>query len=661
MKLGVCYYPEHWPPERWPIDAHLMREAGLSIVRIGEFAWQKMEPTEDNYDWNWLDKAIATLAAEGLQVVLCTPTATPPAWLIKAYPDILPVDSQGRRRNFGSRRHYCANNINYHRYTTRIVTELAQRYGQHPAVIGWQTDNEFGLHETGRCYCQNCTAQFRSWLQEKYKTLEALNEAWGTVFWNQGYSKWAEIDLPMLTVTEANPSQRLDYYRFSSDSVVKYQQLQISLLKPLIAERHFITHNFMGNYPELDCYELARPLDFASWDSYPAGYAEVQADLLYAPSDVRPTFAYDVGDPYVTGFCHDLMRGLKQKAFWVMEQGCGNVNWSPYNVNARPGTVRLWTWHALAAGAEAVVYFRWRAGLYAQEQYHSGLLHHDTSPAVGYDDVLAMLPDRVLMAKIVAEPTQAEVALLFDYKDLWALQIQPHRKDFGYLRHQFVFYRALQQLGIPCDIVPPEADLSNYKLVIAPTAFLVSETLAETLETYVERGGSLLFGIRSGFKTATNVVTDQPLPGLFRDLVGATVADWASLPPGVEFDLQSTIPNFEGKASVWVEALTSDRQPLIAYTSGPFSGKSALVESDTGIGRAFYLGFYPTQAQAVALMVHLANISGVNRLLDHDAPPGLIVTRRGPYTLLLNFTDDVFTISIGGQSVNVKPRDVTVI
>jgi beta-galactosidase len=264
------------------------------------------------------------------------------------------------------------------------------------------------------------------------------------------------------------------------------------------------------------------------------------------------------------------------------------------------------------------------------------------------------------MAQLAAEPHHAEAALLLDYADLWALQIQPHRKDFGYLRHHFVFYRALQQLTIPCDIVPPNADLSQYKLILAPIAFLADEALAATLQTSAERGASILLGVRSGFKTPANRVTDQPLPGPFRHLAGATVTGWTSLPPGVGFDLQSRIPGLEGQAAVWVEALQAEQRSLVDYASGPYAGQSALAERTAGAGRALYLGFYPTHAQAVALLAYLANLSGLERLLDGDAPPGLVVARRGPHTLLLNFTDQAITAGVRNRPVAVPPRDVVV-
>ena len=308
-----------------------------------------MEPAEGQFAWDWLDEAIATLAAAGLEVVLGTPTAAPPAWLTHDDPDVLPVDAQGRVRNSGTRRHYCPTSPTYRRHSERIVRAMAQRYGRHPAVVGWQIDNEFGCHDTVRCYCDQCAAAFRDWLKRKYGTLEALNEAWGAVFWSQNYGRWEEIRLPNLTPTGANPSHVLDYDRFASETTVAYQQLQVDLLRQHTAGQ-FITTNTLGLFDDLNHHDLARPLDFIAWDSYPTGYAEMHGESLYLPDKPSGSFAYDVGDPYVTGFCHAQARGYKQAPFWVMEQQCGPVNWARFNTIVRPGTVRLWTWHALAGG-----------------------------------------------------------------------------------------------------------------------------------------------------------------------------------------------------------------------------------------------------------------------------------------------------------------------
>ncbi len=657
MKLGVCYYPEHWLRERWPIDAQQMREAGISIVRIAEFAWALMEPSQGDYDWAWLDDAIQVLVDEGHQIVLCTPTAAPPAWLIQSHPDILPVDEKGRRLRFGSRRHYCPNNPAFQHHTEKIVRAMAERYGNHPSVIGWQIDNEFACY-IPRCYCDVCAAKFRGWLEEKYKTLEALNDAWGTAFWSQVYNEWEQIEPPNLTVAEPNPSHVLDYHRFFSDSWVAYQDIQISNLKNLIAKRQFITHNIIGNLTDIDYYDLAENLDFISWDSYPTGYAEMGGDDRYFPGESRPKYSHDLGDPMITGFFHSMTRGLKQAPFWIMEHQTGMVNWSHTNTGVRPGALRLWTWQALASGAEAVVYFRWRASRFGLEQHHSGLRKHDGSPDVGYHDLLSMKSERELMEKISEEPLKAPIAMLMDYNDLWAIDHQPHREGFDYLRYLFVFFRACQKLGLNVDLVSREADWSEYTILLAPTAHLGSEKLAQRLHDFAEQGGTVMLGIRSGFKTSTNVVTDLPLPGVFKGLVGATVAQWHPLPSGVSYPLQSEILNTSSEVTFWAEALNPDSgtNVLASYETEPFQGKAAITQKQIGNGQIYYFGFYPSLDQAIAFVKHLTSWHKIDIL--EELPSGMIAIERGDATLVFNFTDQPLKTSIRGNEIQVAGRDL---
>jgi beta-galactosidase len=680
MSLGVDYYPEHWPETRWATDARMMRDAGLQVVRLAEFAWAKIEPAEGEFDWDWLDRAVEALASVGLQVVLCTPTAAPPAWLTRNYPDILPVDDQRHRRSFGARRHYCANSPTYREHTRRIVGAIATRYGQHPSVIGWQIDNEFGGGQTARCYCHNCVAAFRDWLQRRYGHLDALNEAWGTVFWSQEYDDWTQIEPPGLTGEKPNPSHVLDYYRFSSDSWVDYQQIQIDMLRAKTNGVPFVTTNLMGLFSDLDYYKLAKPIDFVTWDNYPTGQAERLRDVLYCGSVTNTEdghYAYDVGDPAITGMAHDLMRAVKDKPFWIMEQQPGHINWSDYNLAPYPGVVRLWTWEDIAHGADTVVYFRWRTCLYAQEQYHSGLLRHDGEPAQGLRDIQAMYGEQAVMAAILGTSVPAEVALLHSYDDLWAIELQPHNRDFGYLRHLFNYYRALQRTGVPVDLAPPTRDLGRYKLVIAPTLFLVDETIADNLRRYVEQGGHLVLSVRSGFKTTDNRVVDTPLPGLLADLVGATVEEWHSLPPGVTYPLETAgLSDGPFTVKLWAEALKPVSAEILArFTGGPLDGRPAASLNRFGKGEVVYLGVWSDDLLVDALLAWQLSRAGVESVAT--VPAGVKVMRRTgnsrEFVFLLNFSDAVVTAKLSrtgytdaltgepcGPSVEVPARGVVI-
>ncbi len=659
MKLGVCYYPEHWKEERWQEDAQAMRTAGISIVRIAEFAWVKMEKEEGKYDWDWLDRSVETLATAGHQILLCTPTASPPAWLISAYPNILPVDEEGRRRRAGSRRHYCPNNKTYHEYSKGITKAMAERYGNHPTVIGWQIDNEFGCY-FARCYCETCTTEFQNWLQKKYSTLDELNESWGTIFWSQTYNDWGQIEPYNLTVAEPNPSHVLDYYRFASDSWVAYQQIQIDALRAHIPEKQFITHNVIADLNTIDYHDLSRNLDFISWDSYPTGYAEMGSKNLYAPNEEPFSYAHDLGDPLITGFFHTLIRGLKQAPFWIMEHQTGAINWSENNTGVRPGALRLWTWQAAATGAESVVYFRWKASRFGLEQHHDGLRHHHGGANNGYNDLLTLKTERPALEDFIAQPLDTPVGILLDYSTLWAMEMQPHRKDFAYLKHLFVFYRACKMLGIEPDIISPQADLSRYKILLAPNTFLADEVLAQKLDKFAAQGGSLMLGVRSGFKDINNVVTEEALPGPFRELVGASVKQWHSLPPKVSYTFQSKIENLHPEATFWAEGLKADTgtKPLANYTNFPFEGLSAFTEKKHGAGKVLYCGIYPDLKQAKALMRYLMASENISLL---EIPEGLTVMQRGKKLLAMNFTESPILFSAKSYIYTIPARDFKLI
>lgn len=666
MNLGICYYPEHWDETRWALDAQSMREVGLTIVRFAEFAWSRLEPRPNEFDFAWLDRAIDVFAASGFSIVLGTPTAAPPAWLARAHPDILPVDDQRRKRDFGGRRHYCPNSPVYREYSTQIVQAMAAHYLNDPRVIGWQIDNEFGGGNTARCYCENCASAFRVWLAQKYRTVDTLNDAWGNVFWSQEYDDWQQINAPILVAgNKPNPSHVLDYYRFASDSFVTYQALQISILREaqqqivaaepnaasLTSSSQFITHNFMGLYSDLDQYALAEPLTFVAWDSYPTGNLGRWKYLL-ADAD-NGVYAHDAGNPYVTGMAHDFTRGLKEGApFWIMEQQAGQVNWGEYNPAPRPDVLQLWLWHNFASGVETTIFFRERATLFAQEQYHSGLLNHDGSPGQPYQDLLAFRPQHALMKSLEASRVENEVALLVSFEDLWALQTQPHRKDFSYWNVVFTWYAALLRAGVPCDIVSKKADISKYKLVIAASLHLADGTLADRLKRYVSAGGLLVVGIRSGFKALSNKVTSEPLPGALRELVGAKVTGWQSLAPNVSQPVALTWrEGYPVNATRWIETLEPDRARTTAtYVNSHLHGHAAMTVNQIGEGRVTYVGWWPDQSQADALVGMLLPEAQIES--PGNLPHGIIVGRRvsegETYFILMNFADEEKTVLLNG-------------
>lgn len=530
MQLGVCYYPEQWDPSMWESDARRMAEAGISHVRIAEFAWSRIEPEQGRFDWAWLDQSIAILVRHGLKIILGTPTAAAPKWLVDAHPEVLAVDAAGKRYNFGSRRHADIGSDAYRQACVRVVTAMVLRYGEHPAVIAWQTDNELCCHSTIPSYSPALRTRFQGWLQQRYARIDALNTAWQNVFWSMEYPAFAAIELPINLPTDANPIHLLDFRRFVSAEVAGFHKLQADILRRHAPGRD-ILHNFMGFFTAFDHYEFQRDggIDVAAWDSYPIARAEV---LPF--SDEEKSRWMRTGHPDVTALSHDLYRGVGKGRFWVMEQQAGPVNWAPWNPVPLPGMVRLWTLEACAHGAELVSYFRWRQNPAAQEQMHSGLNRPDNQLSQGGHEVLQVSGELAALAAAMPAPAAAparKVALLFDYQADWIYSIQPHGKTFDYQMLVLAYYQALRELDLDIDVVSPEADLSGYQLVVAPSLPTLSEGMMQQLAA---SDAVWAFGPRSGSKTPEFAIPPTLPPGPLQAVLPIKVLQVESLRPGAQ-------------------------------------------------------------------------------------------------------------------------------
>ncbi len=401
---------------------------------------------------------------------------------------------------------------------------MAEHYNSHPAVIGWQIDNEFGE----RCYCPTCQAGFQRWLQKRYGSLEKLNRRWGTDFWSHGYTDWTEIPLPLATSGSPNPGLGFEYRRFVSDSYLAYLQMQVDILRK-VCPQHFVTHNFMGfGYEGLDYYELAQPLDIVSWDNYPLGFWQKDLNAV---------------DPTVPALGHDTMRGLKQKNFWVMEQQAGPSGWETVSPTPRPGQLRSWAYQSIAHGANGVVFFRWRTARFGTEQYWFGLLDHHGQPGRRYDEIKRMGAElRKIGDSILGKSVKAQVAIMQSYDSRFAFQVQPNNPKFSYNDHITDLYRILFSRNITLDVVSPQTDLSGYKLVIVPALHIMTHGIASSLASYVREGGTVVITSRSGVKDDANAVVDLPLPGLLAEVCGVTVVESDSLPAGTAQPVKFTVP-----------------------------------------------------------------------------------------------------------------------
>ncbi|MEM6666667.1 MAG: beta-galactosidase [Pseudomonadota bacterium] len=648
LRLGVCYYPEHWPEEQWAADARRMAALGLKVVRLGEFAWSRLEPSRGKLDFDWLDRAIETLSIEGLKLVLGTPTATPPKWLVDEMPDMLAVGADGRARGFGSRRHYCFSHRGYRDECARIVTLLAKRYGHHPAVIAWQTDNEYGCHDTTLSYSDAARDAFRDWLGARYQSPDALNRAWGNVFWSMEYGSIGEIELPVGAVTELNPAHLMDFRRFASDEVVSFNRLQVDILRRH-APDHDILHNFMGRVLEFDHFAVGADLDISTWDSYPLGFLEDRSDR---PAPFKRNFAR-VGDPDFQAFHHDLYRATSSGRWWVMEQQPGPVNWAPANPVPQPGMVRLWTWEAFAHGAELVSYFRWRQAPFGLEQMHAGLLRPDGVEAPGFHEAKAVADEIAALDLAGADlaATPASVALVFDYESAWAWSIQPQAEGFDYFRLVFDVYRALRRMGLSVDIVPPTTDdLSAWRLVVIPGLFAWTAALRKAV---AKPTGLILIGPRSGSKTGAFSIPETLPPDLPAGLLDAAVTAVDSLRPDMAIETE------HGSLTLWHEKLAVGANARIRLAAD--NGDPVWVEQ----GHLHYLSGWPDGTLADHMLRSLATEAGLPIL---DLPDHIRIRQFGALDAVFNHGDgdtDLKALGIDGEFLlgtgNLSPSGVALL
>jgi beta-galactosidase len=641
--LGVCYYPEHWPEEWWARDAARMREAGISYVRIAEFAWSRYEPQRGQFDWGWLDRAIEVLGKAGLRVVLGTPTCTPPKWLVDENPDIIPFDAQGRPRGFGSRRHYTFSSEAYWRESQRIVEILSSRYGSNPHVVGWQTDNEYGCHDTILSWGPEDLKGFRRWLRTQYQSPAQLNEAWGNAFWSMDVQSFDDVALPNLAVTETNPAAKLDFWRFHSQQVVGYNRMQCDIIRANSPGR-WITHNMMGFFNDFDHWAVGDDLDFACWDSYPVGFTE-----RFPFSEEDHIKWAETGHPDIAPFFNDLYRCIGRGRYWVMELQPGPVNWAAWNPVPKPGMIRLFTWEALAHGADVVSYFRWRQAASGQEQMHAGLNlpgQHDWSQ--GGREAAQVGKELVALGEL---PTsrRAEVAIVYDYEASWIIRIQPQGKDFDFSELMFRWYEATRRLGVDVDFLRPGADLTGYKLVLVPTMPHVNDAAERA---FAGADGLVLYGPRTGSKTRHHAIPANLPPGPLARLVEARVLEVSSLRPGL---VNKVGGQMQGGAIRWREELEPNGTEILATFE---NGSAAFIASDNH----HYLACWPDAELLGSVIAFATRKAGVATL---DIPEGVRIRHRGNLLFAFNYGPLPWTLPMAGEVVmgsrELGPQQVTIL
>jgi beta-galactosidase len=629
LVLGTAWYPEQWPESRWDADLDLMQKAGIHMVRVGEFAWSRMEPSEGDYELDWLDHAVAAAARHNIVTVIGTPSAAPPAWLTQKYPETLRTKEDGRKDEHGNRTQFNWADPKYRELARAMAEQLAKRFGHNPNVVGWQIDNEYGDNS----YDADTKAQFQAWLKTRYGTLDNLNTRWTTSYWSETYQNWNQV--PIQT-GYGNPGLLLSWKRFVSDTWRSYQKNQTEVIRANSANQ-FITTNMMGLFDGYDHYTVGQDLDIISWDDY-VGTGQL--------------------DPYKNGIAHDLMRGILRKNFWVMETQPGSVNWSPNNNVLDKGEVRAMAWHDIGHGADAVSYWQWRSALNGQEEYHGTLVGADGTPVPLYSEVAQLGQEFAKAGPVLAGTSvHSDVAILHSYDSRWAINWQRHNKAYDPVAEIYSYYKPLRDLAQSIDIVNPSASLSQYKLVVAPGLNVLSEEEGKNLIAYVEQGGNLVLGQRSGMKDVDNGLQTNRQPGPLVPLLGGRVEQYYSLTEPVPVSgAWGTSTSKE-----WAEQLSAsspNTKVLMTYgkSNGWLDGQPAAITRKVGKGSITYIGAWLDEPAMKNAAKWMTDMSGVTAKFG-PVPAGVDVYPRegdhGKVFILVNFAKSPQKVTLPSAMTDV--------
>jgi len=663
LAYGGEYTPEQWPEEVWEQDVTLMREARVTLVSVGIFSWGMLEPRPGEYEFGWLDKVLGLLHGAGIAVDLGTPTAAPPPWFLHLHPEARPVTRDGLLLGGGSRQAYCPSSPAYAAAAAGITRQLARRYGAHPAVVLWHVNNEYGA-PLGECYCAASAAAFRSWLRDRYGDLDTLNDHWGGTFWSNRYGEWDEIDVPRTSTTVVDPAQRLDFARFSSAALLDCFRRERDILHEL-SPGIPVTTNFMANNcKSVDYWRWAPEVDVISNNNYlvaedPAGHVGLAMSA-------------------------DLARSLAGGGPWLlMEHSTSAVSWQPRNIAKRPGEMRRNSLAHVARGADGLLFFPWRAGRIGAEKHHSAMLPQGGTGTRVWREVVGLGTEVAALAGLRGTAVEPDIALLWDWESWWAQELEWRPS-----------YEASFQAGLTADFAHPEADLSRYRLVIAPALYLMTERAAANLRRYVEGGGTLVVSCFSGIVDEFDRVYPGPYPGALRDVLGLTVDEWLPLrageqvaltfeEPGLPADVTSpglspaataardvAAPASEpaGTADAWTEAvILAGAKPVAWYADGPAAGYPAVTRHDLGEGRAWYVSARTDAATTAAALTAARASAGL--AAPFPAPDGwprdLELVRRADgqrrFIALINHGHDPVTVRLPGGSVTVPAGDVQVV
>ena len=656
---GGDYNPNQWPEEIWEEDMKLFDKARINSATINVFSWAKIQPSEERYDFEELDRIIEMLEKNHKDIVLATSTGAMPAWMVRKYPDTARTDFGGRHHKFGQRHNACPNSLVYQKYAKRLAKKLAERYGHLDSVVCWHINNEYG----GECYCGNCEKAFRVWLRKRYVTLEALNEAWNTEFWGHTIYDWEEIVLPN-ALSEglewcsgtAFAGISIDYARFNSDSMLANFKMERDAIRS-VDKGTPITTNLMGTFKQLDYFKWAKEMDIVSWDNYPAYDTPVS----------------------LTAMQHDLMRGLKQQPFMLMEQTPSQQNWQPYNSLKKPGQMRAQSYQAIAHGADTVQFFQLRRSVGGCEKFHGAVISHAGTHNTRVFREVAQLGTELerLGDKTLGTDSPADVGILFDWENYWALEFTSGpNKDLKYVEQIHRHYRYFYENNIPVDMIPRDADFSKYKLVVAPVLYMVHKGVKEALEAYVKNGGVLVTGFMSGIVGESDNVYLGGYPGPLKDMAGIWAEEIDALAP----EQKNTIrfkDGTESACSMLCDIIHLEGAESIAdYSSDFYAGTPAVTKNCYGKGKVYYIGTRLEESALDKLLENIVREAAVESLVTEQTPLEVTVRKSGEdtYYFLMNFSREEAVVPgmfggmkniLTGKNVAeqeiMKPYDVMII
>ncbi|MBE5807434.1 MAG: beta-galactosidase [Clostridiales bacterium] len=648
LVLGTCYYPEHWPERLWREDIERMLSTGIEVIRIAEFAWNKTEPEEGVFTYDFFDRFLDLCDELGLKVIFGTPTATPPAWLTERYPEVLNVDVDGLQFQHGARRHYNYNAPVYRYLTERIVTKLAEHYAPRKCIIGWQIDNELNC-ETDEFHSEADSAAFRLFLKDKYGTLEALNRAWGTVFWNQTYTSWEQVHVPRKTISNStNPHEVLDYTRFVSSSARSFCKLQSDIIRKYLKPGDFITTN--GMFASLDNHQMTdESLDFYTYDSYPNFAYCLDA---WRSTDTMADRRWSRNLTEVRSIC---------PVFGIMEQQSGANGWNTRMEapTPRPGQLTLWTMQSIAHGADFVSYFRWRTATMGTEIYWHGILDYSGRENRRIAEVRAVREKLAKLDKVAGARYAAEVALVKDYDNEWDARLDKWHGRVAWQSEQAIF-NAAQRTHTPLDYVYLDHTsldaLKGYKVLFCPHLSIMTGEKAELLEAYVRAGGTVVFGCRTAYKDVTGQCVMDKLPGVVAPLTAADIPEYSFIAP----DAGTVTVDWGGdtlEAAVFADLVEPTEGGVRegVYTADYYAGAGALVSHQVGEGKAYYYGTAFTESAARTFLEKLGVAEPCAEALE--LPEGVELTvrknERGAFAFVLNYLKTPVTIGVKKPCVDL--------